>query len=396
MPSPRRQSPIRRSPWMSAHPAPPLNALIDAHLIGAQETGNETYTAGLLSQAAVFAEAGWQVFALMPAPRPDLIAPAQTVADPRCANDLYRFFRAIPRTLRALRASLLHVNYHAPFWIKTPYVVMIHDISYCARPRFTTPRNLILQNALGLLTALRASAATTPSYFSQREVARLYPWLRGRVFVTPNAVKPAFYPRMMAEIEQVKNKFGIIASYYLFVGAPQPRKNVARVVEAFLSATHGLEHVQLVIAGKPAPALEKLRCAHQAAFASGRIVAIGYVPDDELARLYSGCVALVFPSLYEGFGIPVLEAMACGAPVITSNSTALPEAAGDAALLVNPEDTMAIAQAMRRVLDEPDLRAALRARGFAHARQFTWAQTARATVEAYQAALEWQRRRRGR
>ncbi len=88
--------------------------------------------------------------------------------------------------------------------------------------------------------------------------------------------------------------------------------------------------------------------------------------------------------------------MACGAPVITSNTTALPEAAGDAALLVNPEDTMAIAQAMWRVLDEPDLRAALRARGFAHARQFTWAQTARATAEAYQAALDWHQQRRGR
>jgi len=119
------------------------------------------------------------------------------------------------------------------------------------------------------------------------------------------------------------------------------------------------------------------------------------MPGDDLACLYSGCLALVFPSLYEGFGIPVLEAMACGAPVITSNTTALPEAAGDAALLVDPEDTAAIAAAMRRVLDAPDLRAALRARGFAHARQFTWARTARATVVAYQAALEWQRRRRG-
>jgi glycosyltransferase involved in cell wall biosynthesis len=113
------------------------------------------------------------------------------------------------------------------------------------------------------------------------------------------------------------------------------------------------------------------------------------VSDDDLACLYSGCIALVFPSLYEGFGIPVLEAMACGAPVITSNSTALPEAAGDAALLVNPEDTMAIAQAIRRMLDEPALRAALRARGFAHVKQFTWARTARATAEAYQAAMAW-------
>jgi len=367
-------------------------ALIDAHLIGAQETGNETYTAGLLGQADVFAAAGWQVFALMPAPHPRLIAPTQTVADPRCANDLYRFFRAIPRALADLRAGVLHVNYHAPFWVKTPYVVMIHDISYRARPHFTSPRNFVLQNGLGWLTALRASAVVTPSRFSRREVARLYPWLRDRIVVTPNAVKSAFYPRPPAEVEQVKRALDISAPYLLFVGTPQPRKNVARVIEAFLAATREGEHVQLVIAGKSTPTLERLRRAHQAAFASGRVVATGYVSDDDLACLYSGCIALVFPSLYEGFGIPVLEAMACGAPVITSNTTALPEAAGDAALLVDPEDTAAIAAAMRRVLDAPDLRAALRARGFAHARQFTWARTARATVEAYQAATEWYRR----
>jgi len=373
-----------------------MKVLIDAHLIGAQETGNETYTAGLLGQAEVFAAAGWRICALLPAPRPDLIAPAQTVADPRCADDLHRFFVSIPRAISAERAGLLHVNYHAPFWIKTPYVVMIHDISYRARPRFTSVRNFAMQNGLGWLTALRASAVTTPSHFSQREIVRLYPWLRNRIVVTPNAVKSSFYPRSADEVERVRKAFCVTAPYFLFVGTPQPRKNVARVIEAFLSATHGLEHVQLVIAGKSTSTLERLRRSHHAALASGRIIATGYVSDDALACLYSGCVALVFPSLYEGFGIPVLEAMACGAPVITSNSTALPEAAGDAAMLVNPEDTMAIAQAMRRVLDAPDLRAALRARGFAHARQFTWAQTARATVEAYQAALEWQRRRRGR
>jgi len=371
-----------------------VNVLIDAHLIGAQETGNETYTAGLLGQAEVFAAAGWRVFALMPAPRPELIAPAQTVADPRCADDLYRFCRALPRALAKLRAGLLHVNYHAPFWIKTPYVVMIHDVSYRTRPCFTSPRNFALQNILGWLTALRASAVTTPSHFSRREAARLYPWLRDRIVVTPNAVKSAFYPRPSAEVERVKKAFDISAPYFLFVGTPQPRKNIARVVEAFLAATREVEHVQLVIAGKSKPILERLRRAHQAAFASGRVVATGYVSDDDLARLYSGCIALVFPSLYEGFGIPVLEAMACGAPVITSNSTALPEAAGEAALLVDPEDTAAIAAAMRRVLDGPELRGALRAHGFAHVKQFTWARTACATIEAYEVAMEWHYKRR--
>ena len=375
-----------------------MNVLIDAHLIGAQETGNETYTAGLLGQADVFAAAGWRVCALMPAPRPELIAPAQTVADPRCAHDLYRFFRAIPRALAGLRAGLLHVNYHAPFWIKTPYVVMIHDISYRARPRFTSPRNFVLQNGLGWLTALRASAVVTPSRFSQGCIMGIYPWLRDRIFVTPYAGGEQFHPRLPIAVDEVKPRFGIKGDYFLFVGTPQPRKNVVRIVEAFLSVVEERPSYQLVIAGRETPTTTRLRQVHRKAFESGKVIVTGYLdhmPGDDLACLYSGCLALVFPSLYEGFGIPVLEAMACGAPVITSNTTALPEAAGDAALLVDPEDMAAIAAAMRRVLDEPALRGELRARGFAHARQFTWARTARATAEAYQAALEWQRRRRG-
>jgi glycosyltransferase involved in cell wall biosynthesis len=369
-----------------------INALIDAHLIGAQETGNETYTAGLLSQAEVFAATGWRIYALMPAPRPELIAPGQTIADPRCANDLHRFLRAIPRALTDLRAGLLHVNYHAPFWIKTPYVVMIHDVSYRVRPRFTTPRNFVLQNALGLLTVIRASAVVTPSHFSRRCVLSIYPWLRERVFITPYAAGDQFYPRSQHAVDEVKTRFGIKGDYFLFVGTPQPRKNVARIVEAFLSVVQERPDCQLVIAGRETPTTRRLRRMHCEAFESGKVIVTGYLdhmPGNDLACLYSGCAALVFPSLYEGFGIPVLEAMACGAPVITSNTTALLEVAGDAALLVNPEDTAAIAQAMRRILNEPALRADLRARGFIRAGQFTWAQTSQATVEAYKAAIEW-------
>ncbi len=115
---------------------------------------------------------------------------------------------------------------------------------------------------------------------------------------------------------------------------------------------------------------------------------VGYIDDPNvLACLYSGCEAFVFPSLYEGFGLPVLEAMQCGAPVITSNVTALPEVAGDAALLVDPTDPEAIAQAIRRVLTDPELRAELRARGLRRAQQFSWARTARLTAEAYRFAF---------
>ena len=367
---------------------PTLNVLVDAHLLGTRETGNETYIASLLEQASVFAAAGFQPFALMSTCHPEILNPEFTVEDAQCANDLRRFFFSIPRAILQIRAALLHVTYHAPFWSTTPYVVTIHDVSYRSRPRFTTPRNLLIQNLLGCLTAARAACVVTPSSFSKHCILGIYPWLRERVFVTPYAAGAQFYPRRPDAIARVKSHFGIQKEYFLFVGAPQPRKNIARVVEAFLTVAHNSPDCQLVIAGGHTKTLKRLQTVHRAAFESRQIITTGYIPDDELACLYSGCVALVFPSLYEGFGIPVLEAMQCGAPVITSNATALPEVAGDAALLVDPEDTDAIAAAIRRVIGEPELRATLRARGFARAKQFSWAETARLTAQAYHAAIQ--------
>ncbi len=363
--------------------------LIDAHMVGAQETGNETYVASLLQQDAVFGHHGFRLFALMKEAHPEIFPSERTVVEPFCdRQNMRRFFWQMPRAIARTRATLLHVSYHAPFWVQTPIVVAIHDVSYRVRPRFVTLRNYVIPNTLGYMTARRSKAVLTPSKFSRAEILRIYPWLEQRLFVTPYAAGPQFYVRQHDEVERVTQKLGIHAPYFLFVGAAQPRKNVQRVVEAFLRVAQQHPGCQMIFAGRWTRTLSRLQVTYSDAFESKRIMVMGYLSDDELSCLYTGCVGFVFPSLYEGFGIPVMEAMQCGAPVITSNTSCLPEVAGDAALLVDPTATEQIADAMRKILENPSLRESLVQRGFLRARQFTWQATASATAQAYEAALE--------
>jgi glycosyltransferase involved in cell wall biosynthesis len=193
----------------------------------------------------------------------------------------------------------------------------------------------------------------------------------------------------VVESAPVRAKYKLPDDYILHVGTLQPRKNLIRLIEAMQAIRHaqrqvGIRNLTLVLAGQPgwlsAPVLAKAR-EH-----SDVVRLLGYVPDEDLAGLYSGARAFVFPSLYEGFGFPVLEAMACGTPVICSDTSSLPELVGEAALLVDPTDTSALASAVARVLSEDNLRAALVEKGFVQARKFSWDRTARETLEVLERA----------
>ena len=176
--------------------------------------------------------------------------------------------------------------------------------------------------------------------------------------------------------------------YFLYVGTVQPRKNLVRLIEAFAriaQATDGnlqsaICNLQLVIAGKRGWLTDSIERRVAELGIAERVRFTGYVADEDLPALLSGALAFVFPSLYEGFGMPVLEAMACGAPVLASATSALPEVAGDAALLIDPEDTAAIAHGLERLAGDADLRADLRARGLVRAAQFTWERCAEETL----------------
>jgi glycosyltransferase involved in cell wall biosynthesis len=180
-----------------------------------------------------------------------------------------------------------------------------------------------------------------------------------------------------ASIEAVKARYGIVGDYFLYLGTLQPRKNLARLIAAFAALP---PETVLVLAGKRGWLYEDLFAQVGRLSLEGHVLFPGYVPDEDKAALLSGAVAFVFPSLYEGFGLPVLEAQACGCPVITSTTSSPPEVAGDAALLVNPSDTEAITAAMQRIATDSGLRKTLIERGFVNVRRFSWAACARSVL----------------
>jgi glycosyltransferase involved in cell wall biosynthesis len=234
-------------------------------------------------------------------------------------------------------------------------------------------------------TALRARKAITVSEFSARELMELYGLKREHIVVIPNGVSEDFVPRRddhaMAEL---RKRIGLKAEHFLlFVGGADPRKNHQIFLEAAEMVRRKLGSRVLVLVGSPTHPFGNYEETARRRSLTEKVLCPGRVSTHDLQLLYSSTDLFVFPSLYEGFGIPVLEAMACGAPVLTSNSTALAEVAGDAAVLADPQDARALGEDMIRVLEDEPLRAALTVKGFNRAKQFSWERAATKTLALY-------------
>jgi glycosyltransferase involved in cell wall biosynthesis len=210
-----------------------------------------------------------------------------------------------------------------------------------------------------------------------------------RITAIPLAVdERRFYARSSEEIERVLTRHAVRRPYFLHVGSSDPHKNTDNILRAFSLFCHKRSEHILYIAGKwPVQALKPLQASYSDLFEDGRLKMLDFVPDDDLPALYSGAEALIYPSVLEGFGLPVLEAMRCGTPVLTSSTSSLPEVAGDAALLVNPHDIEEIMVGMQRLADDSTLRADLVARGLRQAAQFTFRRTAEETLRVYHELL---------
>jgi glycosyltransferase involved in cell wall biosynthesis len=262
-------------------------------------------------------------------------------------------------------------------------VSTIHDAIPYIYPHTSTRLDWLIYHYWLPLAVRRLDAIITVSEQSKADILRYLPVKAEDVTVVPEAAGPRYRPMEPARSEEVLLRLGISFPYILYVGSIEARKNLARLLEAYAQLRCWSQKWKLVIVGAPkwkyTPIFDKLQ---QLQLAS-EVHFTGHVADEDLPALYNGAAVFVFPSLYEGFGLPVLEAMACGVPVITSNCSSLPEVAGDAALLVEPRDVNAIAAAMRRVLEEFDVAAELRAKGLARARQFTWERTAKETIAVY-------------
>ena len=266
-------------------------------------------------------------------------------------------------------------------------VVSIHDLIPLTHPEFCQPDH-VRDFELRVPPSLnRADAVIVVSAYTGGLVQERFGLPADRVRCIPNGVHERFHPAEDVEgIQGVAARYGIQPPYLLFVGTMEPRKNLVRLVEAFGRTGSGpvREHT-LVLAGKPVWGAEELHAAVARMGADVRIRMPGYVATDDLPALYAGATAFLFPSLVEGFGIPPLEAMACGCPVLTSATPALIEVVGDAAMTVDPHDTDAIAEGIRRLVEDRDLRDRLRTRGVRRAKEFSWDRTAAETLAVLEA-----------
>jgi len=299
----------------------------------------------------------------------------------------------LPRILRDVRPDLVHfTNYLAPLVGRVPYLVSFHDMSLSLLPHFHTLKKRVLTSSLIPAVARGARMILTPSESTRRDVVRLLRVDPGRVRVIPYAASPSFRPVALGP-ERLEALHGIRPPYFLYVGTLEPRKNLARALRAFASVAEALPGCRFVIVGQRGWRYDEVlrEAAHPALH--GRVSFLGYVPEERLPALYAHALALVYPSLYEGFGLPVVESMACGTPVLTSRSSSLGEIGEGAALLVDPTDEKALADALHALATDEGLRQDLRTKGLARARTFSWERTGRETAAAYQEVYDEVRRR---
>jgi glycosyltransferase involved in cell wall biosynthesis len=297
----------------------------------------------------------------------------------------------LPLLLRRLRIDVLHSPHHhtpvaaaLPLGARPKLVVTVHDVTFMRLPgRYPLARRLYME-AVTRAAARVADAIITPSQTVRGEVIERLGVRPERVVAIPEAAAAIYREAPRMQIEEVRARYGLPETYILSVGSLEPGKNRARLFRACAALRDKGVGCTIAVVGQPAWRYERDYDLVRELGLAGRVIFLGYVPDHDMPALYSGASLLAFPSLYEGFGLPVLEAMACGAPVVTSNVSATAEIAGDAALLIDPQDTTAIASAIERLLCDDGLRAELRERGLARAKEFSWERAARETLLLYE------------
>jgi len=270
----------------------------------------------------------------------------------------------------------LFPNYLAPINVVCPFANVVHDLAIIRRPEFFNFGKLALQRPLLPLVVRRAAAVGTVSQASARDIIELLGVPEHRVLMLPGAPHPACGVPSESEIARVRAQYGLKRRYVVSVGTLEPRKNLPTLLRAFdrLRARTGTPtaDLDLVVIGGRGWRDKELRAEIATRLASGRLHTLGYVPENDLVALYGGAEVLAYPSHFEGFGLPVVEAMACGTPVVTTDVPALREVSGSAAVLVPLGDEVALADAVATFVSDPELRAAARARGLARAATFSW------------------------
>jgi glycosyltransferase involved in cell wall biosynthesis len=372
-----------------------LHIAIDAHSVGAELGGNESYATNLIEALALIDQTNRYTLFVTKAAAIERFAdrwPNFQVKLTLPHTPLVRIPLTLSRELRRHPVDLLHVQYTAPPFAPCPIVTTVHDLAFEHLPETFNRRSWLQMRLTVRRTARRAAHIITVSNYSRDDIIRTYKIPPERITVTHEAAAASFFPvTNETELKRIRETYGIHKHYILSLSSIQPRKNLVRLIEAY-SCLRGVRPEvklpQLVLVGKRGwLEHETFRAAERSALGK-EILFTGYVPERDLAALYSGAICFVYPSYFEGFGLPVVEAMQCGVPVIAGNQTSLPEVVGDAGLLFDPFDTQALVKALTQVLDNPEYRAGLMAKGLARARTFNWQNTALMTLGVYERAVK--------
>lgn len=359
---------------------------IDARVLFGPHTGDRTYLLNLLRQ-----------FAAMNLPHEFILLsdrfeplPFQLSSNfhltllPRLHRWLYTGI-LLPRACSLFRVDLLHVQYIAPLFAPCPIVTTVHDVHWKRFPETSPAKDRFLLDIFLPLTFLRTAAVITDSKASQSDIVKFFQVPPAKVRVIYLAAEERFFNRLSeTDRRVVLERYGLTEGYVLFVGVIQPRKNLERLLHAFALLRLRGECRTLIVVGKIGwktehlfRLVDKLRLRQHVRF-------VGYIPDEDLPAIYQGASVFVYPALWEGFGLPVLEAMASGVPVLTSNTSSLREIAEGAAVLVDPLSVKSIFDGLHELLTDEILRNELSQLGLKRARRFSWRKTAEETLKVYE------------
>lgn len=364
---------------------------IDGHMIGDHSGGNETYYQNILQQMRFPPD--WDAYLFL---KPDADAsPFEEqfkILRFKSSNAIIRNFFELPKIAKHFGLGLLHTQYFIPFFCPCPVVCTIHDICFEHYKDIFTKSEYIRQKLLIPYAAKKSKAIFTVSEFSKQDIIEKYGINPERITVTYDAADEKFRELNTTELDEIhlRERFGIGDNpFILTVGNLQPRKNLPRLIEAFKklqrdqSGCHQCVY-KLVIVGKKAWLYDSILKLSD----DENVILTDYVSESDLIRLYNAAELFVYPSFFEGFGLPPLEAMACGTPVAVSKESALPEVVSDAGVYFDPFDVNSIADAISRAISDTELRRKLIVKGFQRIRKFSWEKSAKAICDKYAEVIE--------
>ncbi len=373
-----------------------MNVLIDATGVTKKKAGVGVYARNLIQELTRI-RPGPRLFVVAQDDDPELdFGDHDNVTMIRVPAKLFRILPLrflleqtfLPLLLLKHRINVLHsLHYSFPLVrFRTSQVVTLHDMTFFDMPEVHEFVKIKYFRFFIRMAALFADKIIFVSQSTQRDcIARLGPLRRPTYSVIHLGKSEAFHPGLdPAEVKRVRDKYGLLGDFILYVGTIEPRKNLAALVSAFAAVCDQHSGLVLVLAGMRGWMYDGLLETISRLRLESRVIFTGFIPEEEKPFLIAGATVFAYPSLYEGFGIPVLEALACGIPTLTSNVSSLPEVAGNAALLVDPTNVEEISSSLERLLSDQSLREELKRESLLQAAKFSWADTAAATLRAYQ------------